>query len=836
MRDARTHAGHVASTGKSRRSPLFVAWCQSVELGRDARCYAAPVQVDWPVLGLLLTLILAGLARWVVGRRSTNEVEPRVASAHVFSADRPIADATADRLGRARFSQSVADAIASWQGRDSLVLGLYGQWGSGKTSLVNLVSTRLRETHPGRMSIVDFNPWEWVEHRDIAAAFFGELASAAGEGTDRVQAARLAAAFKAYATFLRLGSGAMRSIKDLYTLLIVVLFAGVFGSTVTGGAIRLIALVLSGAAALSVLATTWSDVFQQLATHLLSKANPDFAAMTEWKHRLRIQLARSNATYLMVIDDLDRLPPLEILRVFQLVKANADFPNLVYLMPFDRGIVVDAIHTGHGGNGNDFLDKIVQIHFNIPYPGRNQIEQLLFEGIDRALAASGDATQRFEQSRSRWYELYQAGLASYIETPRHATRYVASLSFTLSLLTVDGALEVDPVDLIATEILRLFEPDLFEAIANAKDLLSTQRGSRLATGSLELQRARLDALLDSVVLAQRPRARAILALLFPPARELFNQPATGDGPTQWRALLRVCHGDIFDRYFRFDLPTGQVTRARIAGIVAEPDVDRILRGLSFAVTDGLMPSLLKALRAAPSDIPEASRQPFVTALFVVGEDLDSKSPSFLDVSDALNASALVMDVIELLPTSAARAALLREAIEQSKQRGVVYLPAYVVGLLDQRHERLRDALVDETDLQPIETLVAETIHEMATSGALLVNKHLGELMYWWSNWNDAEAKRWIGSSIASARGLVNVLRALESSYRSSTDSGTTEHQYFPFDQIATLVSIDDLAIAALAEREAQLEASGAADPVLDRFCSAVEQWRSGTYHGLRHPF
>lgn len=46
-----------------------------------------------------------------------------------FSADRPINSVDEDLLGRAEFSKSLAEAINSWGGEDSLVVALYGNWG-----------------------------------------------------------------------------------------------------------------------------------------------------------------------------------------------------------------------------------------------------------------------------------------------------------------------------------------------------------------------------------------------------------------------------------------------------------------------------------------------------------------------------------------------------------------------------------------------------------------------------------------------------------------------------------------------------------------------------------
>lgn len=57
---------------------------------------------------------------------------------HPFSADRPITSCSEDLLGRSGFAKSIAAAIKGWIGNDSLVIALYGSWGSGKTSIKNM--------------------------------------------------------------------------------------------------------------------------------------------------------------------------------------------------------------------------------------------------------------------------------------------------------------------------------------------------------------------------------------------------------------------------------------------------------------------------------------------------------------------------------------------------------------------------------------------------------------------------------------------------------------------------------------------------------------------------
>lgn len=99
--------------------------------------------------------------------------------AHPFSADRPIASRRDDLLGRADFAESFAKAIEGWRHRDSLVVALYGAWGSGKTSLKNMTLDFLKGGDA--IDIIEFSPWEWASQEQIAEAFFDQIGGALGK-------------------------------------------------------------------------------------------------------------------------------------------------------------------------------------------------------------------------------------------------------------------------------------------------------------------------------------------------------------------------------------------------------------------------------------------------------------------------------------------------------------------------------------------------------------------------------------------------------------------------------------------------------------------------------
>jgi predicted KAP-like P-loop ATPase len=89
----------------------------------------------------------------------------------VFSADQPISRPQDDILSRADFSKSLATALRNWEEDSSLVTALYGAWGSGKSSVKNMVRHYLREEPATCPIIVEFNPWMYSTPELLAEPF-----------------------------------------------------------------------------------------------------------------------------------------------------------------------------------------------------------------------------------------------------------------------------------------------------------------------------------------------------------------------------------------------------------------------------------------------------------------------------------------------------------------------------------------------------------------------------------------------------------------------------------------------------------------------------------------
>ena len=100
----------------------------------------------------------------------------------MFDADRPILTSEQDRLGRALFGKYLARCILDHKNSESLVIGLYGVSGSGKTSIINLTLEELRYASNNMFDvekpiILNFSPWSYSGQGELIYSFFRRLSA-----------------------------------------------------------------------------------------------------------------------------------------------------------------------------------------------------------------------------------------------------------------------------------------------------------------------------------------------------------------------------------------------------------------------------------------------------------------------------------------------------------------------------------------------------------------------------------------------------------------------------------------------------------------------------------
>ncbi|MEK5760288.1 P-loop NTPase fold protein, partial [Acinetobacter variabilis] len=108
-----------------------------------------------------------------------------------------------------------------------------------------------------------------------------------------------------------------------------------------------------------------SELLGKLSENYEKKSKLNEKNLAEIRQELITALKNRTTPLLIVMDDIDRLTTIELRMIFQLIKANTDFPNVIFLLLFQKDIVEKKL-TDNTQSGENYLEKIIQIPFIIP--------------------------------------------------------------------------------------------------------------------------------------------------------------------------------------------------------------------------------------------------------------------------------------------------------------------------------------------------------------------------------------------------------------------------------------------------------------------------------------
>lgn len=388
-------------------------------------------------------------------------------------------------------AHSFADQIQAIDARNGLVVGVLGPWGSGKTSFVNLVRRNLKDSG---IAVLDFNPWMFSGADQLVQAFFVELT----------------AQLKLRPDFAKIGE-LIEEYGEAFSGLGWLPFVG-----------------------------PWIERGHK-ASGVLAKL---FQSNKEGVGKRRAKVTRAltdiSAPIVVVLDDIDRLTTPEIRDVFKLVRLTANFPNVVYLLAFDRVRVEQALGE-QGIPGRDYLEKILQIGIDLPAVPFDVLSSQIFAGIDGALVGI-ENIGGFDSNV--WPDVFMEIIRPLIRNMRDVRRFSTAIHGVVRDLGGQVAL----VDALALEAIRVFLPDVFAQFHSSVEGLTTTSRDVGGVREPEHLKKQIDALLESAGNHQRVVC-SLIERLFPAAqRHIGGSHYGGDWKNGWLVNRRIAHEDILRLY------------------------------------------------------------------------------------------------------------------------------------------------------------------------------------------------------------------------------------------------------------------------------------------------
>lgn len=625
--------------------------------------------------------------------------------------------------------------LQAWQGLDSLVVAVYGAWGSGKSSVKNLLLEENKRKTKLSLPFVEFNPWQLSGTGAIPKAFFAELELALSKTGPKTDVAKRAKTLNRYAKTLQVAGSTAENIGILLAPFIPIL-----------GTI---------AASLGKAVKSAGNIAKDGSVALEAQHETTAISLEAQKQELSDLLIQMPKPMLIVIDDIDRLSTEEILQVFQVVKANANFPRLIYLLLFDREIVSNALNQISGGHGCDYLEKIVQVGYHIPHASHAEVQKILFRSLDKVL---GSLNANLRWDKDRWQKLYAEGISGYFKNLRHVYRFMASCAFHFNHHRGKFSIEVNPVDLIGLESLRVFEPSVYESLPSLKTMLTRYEGRNFYN---DIDQTTIDLVLSQLLARAVPgnqdKVKAILELLFPPILPIYDSShSVIKDHHKWQRDVRICHPSLFDKYFTLAIFADDISQAELDNLIKSTSTkDDFITACQALKSRKLLTLAFERLDAYKEEIPIDNMPALIHALCDLADEFPIRHAGFFDVDLLTIAGRLVHFGLMRIHDPESRATILHDAFQRSVG---LALPISVVSdneRINGRVERGHQFLVDEVSVPSLRALCVEKLRNAATQPELIDNPRLKGFLYRWSEWSNlVEVRDWIATQTITPKGFI----------------------------------------------------------------------------------
>lgn len=720
----------------------------------------------------------------------------------MFHGDNPILESKEDSLDRESFSNHLGDAICNWKDNGSLVIALNGEWGVGKSSIINMAVNHINyEVSTEKPTIVFFNPWIYSDLKNLTSEFFMELSKELEIQNQTTRDKKIAEKLKLYSDLLNV-LPEKSIVKATYEkFLIGIGIAGISLSSITdwlGIPIKILKLILLIGGVGLIFITLAKGSLKNLSSYFETRSTIKAKTAFDLKQEITNELLERNKKLVIIIDDIDRLTKEEILEIFRLIKINADFPNTIYLLSFDKAVVEKSLDVSLGISGARYLEKIIQVTFDVPDAKINKIYKYFFDELTNILSKLPNSVRNFFSSDSSyWGNIFNAGIKCFFKNLRHVKRFTNSLEFNISQMYKGDVLEVNPVDFIAIEAIRVFVPKFYNFMRQNKELFTSTLNSRYSQNNRQNQ---LKEAISNYTGDYEKTIIELLKLLFPQLEGILERGYSTYGPEHipvWTRALRVCSPTHFDSYFVY-LPKGgteEISQYELENFIKKANSrDEFNQGLFDYIQNGKIKSLLDLFEIYVGDenkIPITYIENMITSLLNI-IDFAPKAERSLERSFEWGVIVLIYQLLSRHSDKDINYRLLQDAIRQSTSlHGIVLL----VTALTQRNES--NTIIKHEHLLYLQQMCITCIKDSVQNNTLIENEHLLEILFEWKAWEQQDSyKLFINNITSTDNTLLKFLNAFKRiSFRTSIggDYVSVQTVFYDFKDLKEFVNdIEDI--------------------------------------------
>lgn len=404
----------------------------------------------------------------------------------------------------------------------------------------------------------------------------------------------------------------------------------------------------------------------------------------------------------------------------------------------DRDVVSSALNEVHNIDGNEYLDKIIQVPFEIPDISKEKLYSILQKKI-KNVYENLPIKVKIDQTYMR-YVLYDC-VYPYVKTLRDVNRIINIFQFKYGALYEETAFE----DMLALTTIEVKEPKLYKWIYDNKE--NVCGGVNHAFFKSNNKDFNYSSFYEDEFTASGINSKAamnFLKTMFPIFADDINENVyryvTKDDT---RAGMRISHEEKFDLYFSFDIESVKVPRKIINASIYEYDEEKLYSCIKNIIKENTFDYFLYELRSLANDIPDNSLELIASTILILSCGYVDEDDSEIESQSDGMVLHVVYTLLNKIKLDTVRSRVIISALNDANRINISEISTlisrieYSYGRLDSNEENPDYQLVSIDQLKEIENVYVKSVRKIINSETI---SNINNFSYMFSLWNKLDSE------------------------------------------------------------------------------------------------